>query len=334
MGLFGKKMDRDALIKQGIADAEAEAASGPKKDNEVQTGNEKIDIALTKINAQLDSFGEIRKANSERFTRLSEQIGELRGMILDANKAMSKVEVSATKAVDLVDSVHPEKLMVEVRRQDGKIEALRAMIESNDSIMKDMRSELKRLRNQMSFYKGTEQVLQLNEEVKQELAEIKKMEAVVERHADRVETIFGETQKKFSNFEKYDSTVKEIKEGFRKLTTDFEKVRAQLVQKEDKKEFVDLLDKFNDFEKHTTNLLKLLDDRSKVTSKELEGKFASLEKDLMSSREKMPEPQSPQEDAASPPEDAAAPETKNADDSRAPAPQKLSRFMGRFKKKK
>ena len=281
MGLFKKKQSRDELIAQGIADSEAAAASTDTKDNDVHTGNEKVDLELTKIKAQLESFGEIRKANQERFSRISEQTGELRGMIIDTNKAMSKIEVAATKAVDLVESVHPEKLMVEVRKQDGKIAAQRAMIESNDSIMKDIMAEMKRMRGQMNFYKGTEQVLKMNEEVKKELANIKKMEAVVERHADRVETIFVEVEKKFSNFDKYDTTVKEIKEGFRKMTTDFEKVRAQLVQKEDKKEFVDLLDKFNDFEKHTTNLLQLLDDRSKVTKKEIEADFKKLKNDLV-----------------------------------------------------
>lgn len=281
MGWFKKGPDRDALIKQGIADAEAAAAGGEKKDDDVHTGNEKIDIELTKIKAQLESFGEIRKANQERFSRIAEQTGELRGMIIDTNKAMSKIEVAATKAVDLVESVHPEKLMIEVRKQDGKIAGLRALIESNDSIMKDIMAEMKRMRSQMNFYKGTEQVLQMNEEVKKELADIKKMEAVVERHADRVETIFVEVEKKFSDFEKFDSVVKEVKETSRKLSSDFEKVRAQMIQKEDKKEFTDLLDKFNDFEKHTTNLLKLLDERSKITKAELDAQFIGLKGDLI-----------------------------------------------------
>ncbi len=147
MGLFKKQPDRDDLIKQGIADAEAEAAAASQKEEkEVKTGNEKADIEFTKIYAQLESFAEIRKANSERFSRNSEQLGEVRGMIVDTNKAMSKIEVAATKAVDLVESVHPEKLMIEVRKQDGKVEALRANIESNEAIMKDLMGEVKKMR--------------------------------------------------------------------------------------------------------------------------------------------------------------------------------------------
>ncbi len=281
MGLFGKKQDRDALIAQGIADAEASAAAADKRnENEVKTGNDKVDIELTKIYAQLESFGELRKANSERFSRISEQLGEVRGMIVDTNKAMSKIEVAATKAVDLVESVHPEKLMIEVRKQDGKVEALRANIESNEAIVKDLMGEIKKMRDQMSFYKGVEQVAQLNDEVKQELASIKKMEAVIERHADKVETIFLEVEKKFSQFDKFDSIVNDLQASMKKMESEFDKMRVKLDQKEEKKEFVTLVDKFNDFEKHTTNLLKLLDERSKTLKDGLEKDFKRLKEKL------------------------------------------------------
>lgn len=281
MGLFSKQPDRDDIIKQGLADAEAAAAASSQKgDNDVKTGNEKVDIELTKIHAQLESFGEIRKANAERFSRLSEQLGEVRGMIADTNKAMGKIEVAATKAVDLVESVHPEKLMIEVRKQDGKVEALRANIESNEAIMKDLMSELKKMRDQMKFYKGIEQVAQLNDEVKQELANIKKMEAVIERHADKVETIFLEVEKKFASFDKFDTIVKEVQDSVKRLASDFDKARVKIEQKEEKKEFVTLVDKFNDFEKHTTNLLKLLDERSKTMKDDLEKDFRKLKQRL------------------------------------------------------
>ncbi len=282
MGLFGKKQpDRDEIIKQGLADAEAAAASaGQSSEKEVKTGNDKVDIELTKIQAQLEGLSEFRKANSERFTRVSEQLGELRGMIVDTNKAISKIEVAATKAVDLVESVHPEKLMVEVRKQDGKIEALRANIEGNESVMKDIMSEMKKMREQISFYKGVEQVAKMNDEVKQELANVKKMEAVIERHADKVETIFVEVQRKFSEFDKFDSLLKDLESETKKMGSEMDKMRVKLDTKEEKKEFVTLVDKFNNFETHTTNLLKLLDERSKTLKEGLESDFAKLKRKL------------------------------------------------------
>jgi len=283
LGLFGKKkLDRDAIIAKGIADAEAEAAASEqeKKEETFSSGNPKLDMEITRIKAQLESFNEIRKANSERFARISEQIGELRGMIMDTNKTMSKIEVSATKAIDLVESVQPEKLMIEIRKQEGKTEALKANIESNEAMMKDIMEELKRIRQQMNFYKGIEQVAKLNEEVKQEILEAKKIEATIERHADKAESIFLDLEKKFAEFEKFERTVEDLEKTFHAIQGDFDKMKLQLSKKADKKEFGSLMDKFTEFEKHTGNILRLLDERSKHMKNELKVTLRKIKEEL------------------------------------------------------
>jgi hypothetical protein len=281
LGLFGKKPSRDDVIAQGAAqqaaDAEASAA-GEKKEDSLSTGNPKLDIELVKITAQLDSFGEIRKANSERFSRIGEQMGELRGMIMDTNKTISKIEVSATKAIDLVESVQPEKLMIEMRKMDGKIESLRANIESNESMMKDLMEELKKMRQQMNFYKGIEQVTKLNDEVKSEILEIKKVEATIERHADKGETIFIDMEKKFSEYEKFQARIADMDSVFHAIQTDFDKIKFGISSKADKKEFMTLMDKFSEFEKHTGEVLKLVDERTKQSRLELKNSINKMNK--------------------------------------------------------
>lgn len=272
MGLFGgKKKSRDDIIADGIAQTEAEAAAAgqEKKEDSFSSGNAKVDIEITRIKAQLESLNEVRKANSERFSRVSEQMGELRGMIMDTNKTMSKIEVSATKAIDLVESVQPEKLMIEIRKQEGKAEALKANIESNEAMMRDLMEELKKIRQQMNFYKGIEQVIKLNEEVKGELLEIKKVEATIERHADKSESIFLDLEKKYAEFDKFQRTVDEVEKTFHAMQGDFDNMKLQLSNKAEKKEFGSLMDRFTEFEKHTGNIMKLLDERSKHMKLEL-----------------------------------------------------------------
>ena len=287
MGLFGgKKKSRDDIIADGIAQTEAEAsgAGQEKKEDSFSSGNAKVDIELTRIKAQLESLNEIRKANSERFSRVSEQMGELRGMIMDTNKTMSKIEVSATKAIDLVESVQPEKLMIEIRKQEGKAEALKANIESNEAMMRDLMEELKKIRQQMNFYKGIEQVVKLNEEVKGEILEIKKVEAVIERHADKSESIFLDLEKKYAEFDKFQRTVDEVEKTFHAMQGDFDNIKLQLSNKAEKKEFGSLMDRFTEFEKHTGNIMKLLDERSKHMKIELKENVKKIKSELRGGR--------------------------------------------------
>lgn len=273
MGLFSKAKSRDDIIAEGIAsttaEADAAAAAADKKEDSFSSGNPKLDMQITMIRAQLESFNEVRKANSERFSRLSEQMGELRGMIMDTNKTMSKIEVSATKAIDLVESVQPEKLMIEIRKQEGKMESLKANIESNEAMMKDIMEELKKMRTQMNFYKGIEQVTKLNDEVKNEIFEIKRVEATIERHADKGETIFLDLERKMANFDQFEKKISEVEDTFHSVQQDFDKMKLQVVNKAERKDYLGLMDKFSEFEKHTGDVLRLLDERSKSAKVEI-----------------------------------------------------------------
>ncbi len=267
---------------ESVPTSDSNSSEGGDDDSEEKkpevSGN--VEVELTKIKSSLEALNEVRKANAEQFTRTSEQIGELRGALMDTNKAVGAIEVASTKAIDMVSSVQPDKLMIEVRKIDGKVEALRANIEANETIMKDIMREMKEIRGQMSFYKGVDQVIKMNNEIKQELVDIKKTEGIVGKHADRVETIFVEVEKKFYDFEKFNEAVKELDRSFKKIGSDFDKARVTVDEKADKKEFVKMVDKFTDFEKHTSNILKLLDQKSRTTLVDLNNSFSDLKKQL------------------------------------------------------
>ncbi|MGV8171696.1 MAG: hypothetical protein ACP5OA_03320 [Candidatus Woesearchaeota archaeon] len=274
MGWFSKKKE-ESKSQDDTANGEGEESDEQKP---MISGN--VEAELTKIKSSLEALNEVRKANAEQFTRTSEQIGELRGTLMDTNKAVGTIEVAATRAIDMVNSVQPEKLMIEVRKIDGKVEALRANIEANETIMRDIMKEMKEIRAQMSFYKGVDQVVKMNNEIKQELIDIKKTEGLVGKHADKVETIFLEVEKKFYDFEKFNEAVKELERSFKKINSDFDKIRVNVDEKAEKKEFVKMFDKFTDFEKHTSNIMKLLDQKSRNTVIELNNTFTDLKKQL------------------------------------------------------
>lgn len=277
--LFKKKLSDEELIKQNIESQQAAIEDQGKQKNEDDFGDSKLGVEVTKIKAQLEGLNEARQAVNERFSRINESIGEMRGMILDTNKAVGNTEASATKAIDLVESVKPDTLMMEVRKQDSKIESLKANIESNESLMKDVMSEVKEMRKKMDFYKGVEQVIKLNNEIKQELIDIKKIEGNIERHSNKVESIFIEVEKKFSDFDQYGDVAKDLKRGFEKLQGDVDKLRVKEEDKADKKELMKFITKFNDFEKHTTNIINLLDERSKSSIEEMKDTFNKLVED-------------------------------------------------------
>ena len=284
MGLFKKKLSDEEMIKKNIeaqqAELEEKEAAKNKKNDDL--GDSKLGIEVTKIKAQLEGLNEQRQAVNERFSRMNEEIGEIRGMMMDTNKSVGNIEASATKAIDLVESVKPDQLMLEVRKQDSKIESVKAGVESSESLMRDMMKEVKEMRKKIDFYKGIEQVNKLNEEIKAELIDIKKIEGIIERHSNKVETIYIEVEKKFVEFDKFNDSVKDLKRSFDKMQSDFDKIKIKLEDKTDKKELLKFITKFNDFEKHTNSVINLMDERSKSTHEDVKKHMNTLKTEIKS----------------------------------------------------
>jgi cell fate (sporulation/competence/biofilm development) regulator YlbF (YheA/YmcA/DUF963 family) len=140
--------------------------------------------------------------------------------------------------------------------------------------------QLKDMRHQVSTFRGIEQVVALNDEVKKELMGIKKVEATVERHSDKIEGIFIESQKKFQEFEQLTDKLKELQRqlGLIQEITDQNKIKVTTLAA--KKDVEDLITKFNDFEKHVGNIIDLLTKRANDLPKEIDDRFKKLEKSM------------------------------------------------------
>jgi chromosome segregation ATPase len=187
------------------------ANSGTKNDTNVSGDLIKINTEIERIKVSVEGFAEVRKSFTERFSSISEQIGELRNMIFERDKNIQEIELKAIKAYDLLDSVHPEKIMSEVQKQDAKSEALKANLEGNEAIMDRIMEELKEAKKKIEFFRGVEEIIKLSEEVKSELIEIKKIESKIALNTDKVETIYAEMRKKYQDIDSFSSDLREMK---------------------------------------------------------------------------------------------------------------------------
>ncbi len=260
-------------------DLPATAQPAEQKEESQDSGG-KLGADIMKLKVQFDQFTELRKVINERFTRINEQVGELRGMIMDANRAMQDIEVKTVKAVDLVNAVQPDKLMVEVRKQDAKIEALKANLESNEAMMKSILDQLKEMRNHVTKFRGIEQIVALSEEVKKELMEIKKTEASLARHSDKVEGIFIESQKRFQDFEKITGRMNELDKRVGQVSEQSDQTKIKIPALATRKDVEDLMHKFNEFEKHTAGVIDMVAKQANDLPPNIDNRFKKLENSM------------------------------------------------------
>ncbi len=265
MGLFGKKKksEEESLEAPGAEEIPEEKPE-EKKEERADSGGPslgQISVQVEKLNASVEAFAEVRKSFGERFNRTSEQIGELRAMILDRDKSIQNIELKAIKAADLVETVQPEKIMTDVQKQEAKIEALKANLEGNESIMGRVMDELKEVKKKVEFFRGIEEIVKLSEETKSELIEIKKIESRIAINTDKVDTIYAEIRKKFQQVEVFNSQLQELKAQGEQSQKDIQFLKDKTVGLASK----DDLDKLVNKVQRYVDALKDLEKKSSMT---------------------------------------------------------------------
>ncbi len=252
LNLFKKKPKEEKKEEETSASSESsdddDGEEHPAQASEAPSANlTKLSTEVDRLKVAAESFGEVRKSLTERLSGLSEQIGELRAMILDRDRAIREIELKAIKAADLVEAVQPEKLMISLQKQDAKFEALKANLEGNESIMERIMEELKEMRRKLEFFRDIDETIKLSEEVRKELVEIKKVEATIHINADRVDTIYSEFRKKYQEIDIFNESVQELKVSAEQNTKDIEFVKTKIMGLADKDELDKLMIKFQKY---------------------------------------------------------------------------------------
>lgn len=188
----------------------------------------RMSASYERLKARVDSLMELNKSSTERFSIISEQIGELRTMSMDRERQIDTLDIKATKAADLVEQAHPEKIMEENMRLDAKIESLKVKIDSNRMIYDSLMDEVKSIKDQIAVFKNTEEILHLNEDVKNQLMSIQKIKGVVELHASKVEGMFIEVQRNFTDFEKYAAIANDVKNTLMDMLKELNNIKAKV----------------------------------------------------------------------------------------------------------
>ncbi|MEW6329246.1 MAG: hypothetical protein AB1468_03960 [Candidatus Micrarchaeota archaeon] len=239
----GYEIDLDMKSSEEKYEEEVERAELEKKagrearEREGGTSVSKIEVQLESLRAQIDALRELRVIMDEKFSRVSEEIGELRAMLVEEEKEGREIRTRAEAATSLIEAVQPEKLMGEVRKLELKLEQMKNVQERLESIQVKATDEIKEVKSKLTVFKGVDTVVQLNDEVKKELAEIKKTESDIMRHADKVEYIFVDFQKKFVDIQKMFDHVDAMDNTLKDTVKQADQLRVKLGELPPKQEF-------------------------------------------------------------------------------------------------
>lgn len=188
-------------------------------------------IRLEQLDSKVNTMSEWMKQVYERFSYISENIGEMRSMNLNNEKQIVKAIKDSSSAMELVKEVQPEALRSDYMKVNNKIEVLNEKLESNKQFVESVLEQFKDIQRKAEVFIGTEGVLKLNEDTKKELIEVQKLATRARLDADKSEQIFmelksslSEMQKLSSEFVNFNNSSSLIKKEIEKIKLDHSKV--------------------------------------------------------------------------------------------------------------
>jgi len=239
-----------------------------KKDFQDINLKEITDLEFEKINAKIEVFNSLIKGFNERFSNINQQLGELRGMVLENEKAITRSTQEAAKAVDIVKEVKPEKLRMDYSKVETKVNLLSEKLEATKQYIESFVEEVKDLKRKTELFIGSESLMKLNEDTKKDLIELKKLGEKVKINADKSEEIFVELKKSFTEYQKINEIVNNLDMSYSGLKKEVEKLRidhSNIVKFDDFEDYKKKVNKrFLQNEMHTSEMDRVVEENEKI----------------------------------------------------------------------
>ena len=197
------------------------------------------------IKAKIDSLEQHNKSTNERFLALNEQLGELRASGFDRDKKIGEIEAKSLKAMDIVEEIKPEEIIEMTQKTDIKMQQLNEKINSNKLLMDNIMQEIKEMRDDMKIFKDAKGILKLEEEVRKQLINVQKVKSIVDTDASKVESIFVDVQKQFTQTHRINNLVNDMRHSLENGLKEIDKTNVRVTHLADKEAIEELKDKIN-----------------------------------------------------------------------------------------
>lgn len=226
----------------------------PKEEGEVKLSD--LLLRIEKMDGKLDIIDRFRNDMDERSRQLSEEIGELRTMIMERERSFDRIKTDFEKVKDTVSGLEPMKLRKTLDKREMEIMENKAKLEKIETLVRALGEENKKFRALMNKIKSFENLVDISYDIDRKLSKIKEVKDYADKIASKSENVFSELNMKVSELENQKEKIAKLDELTIELTKMLDEVTLRLtrfVEKKDLREFEE--DSKEKFEKLKSSLL-------------------------------------------------------------------------------
>lgn len=206
---------------------------------ELKQKKEKYDELVTEIDrikGKLEVISEFKDQLSETSRLFSEQIGELRTMILDREKSFSKIEMGFERINEIVKEIEPKAISRELNKKEEQITELSVKIDKMEKMYDELTKRTAEVRKFLEKIKSFENLVEISNKIKKTELEIEESKSYIDRVASKLEAIFEDLNEKVLSLDEKSRKINKIDELLKELTPTVDKLEIAIENKADKRD--------------------------------------------------------------------------------------------------
>jgi DNA repair exonuclease SbcCD ATPase subunit len=202
--------------------------------------------------------------------RVSEQVGELRTMILEREKAFGFLESDFEMIKNVFEDIKPAEFSKELDKKEKEIVENKVKIEKLESMVEKLGKEVSGFRTLLDKIKSFDNLLALTKEIDAKVSGVEDAKKYTDRLAAKTETIFSELSKKLRELEDMKGKIEKMDELLKELVRSIDDLGVKLSGAVDKKELKEEIQLLDDSLTKKFSTPKVLEERLEILSEVLD----------------------------------------------------------------
>ncbi len=202
------------------------------------------DVQIEELKAKIEMLEKLVKEFSGRFSKVNQEIGEIRQSAFSNEKSAGVAEKNSEMAVSFVKEMQPEKLTLYLKRFNSQVDVINERLGANRKFYQFLEGEVLKLKKKSDSLIGADALFKFNKELNEDMIELRKTNRLVKAQADKAEQIFINSKREILNNQKLSQMIIDLDSSYSSLGKAVEKLRLDYSRVISTKDFNDFRTSF------------------------------------------------------------------------------------------
>jgi predicted nucleic acid-binding Zn-ribbon protein len=167
---------------------------------EITPRMEKMTAELEKMKAFIDAVREQKNTDTDRSSRINEELGELRSGFHGNEGRLSEMEMKVKEHDTTLGDLKPQRYSRAVQKLDRSLKMAEGRLDKHDDLTSMIMKRISGIKDVLEQFGSMEQIARMNKEISKKLISIDEREKRIKRISDKLDGIFSELNKRLDEF--------------------------------------------------------------------------------------------------------------------------------------